>query len=147
MQTSTQIVRLLGLLSLFCLALAACTPATLEDILAAENPTTTATLATTSGATPNATPEMEVTLLFVGPEQIDCVGETAFPCLRVREDGQAAFENFYDPIEGFNWEPGFEYELRASVTRIQDPQASFATLQYVLLEIVTKTPAAAVEDE
>ena len=48
---------------------------------------------------------------------------------------------FYDQIEGFEFEPGYEYELLVLVEPVENPPADASTLKYSLVEEVSKTPA------
>lgn len=77
--------------------------------------------------------------LFVGPEQADCVGVVPQKCLLVKETVEDSYSFFYDGIAGFEWEEGFEYELRVTVTELEDPPADGSSLVYELIEVVSKT--------
>ncbi|MDJ0752827.1 MAG: META and DUF4377 domain-containing protein [Ardenticatenaceae bacterium] len=76
--------------------------------------------------------------LFVGAEQVDCVGEGPQTCLLIKEDPAADWTYFYDTIEGFEWEAGYEYELKVSVSEVEDPPADGSSLRYELIEVVSK---------
>jgi heat shock protein HslJ len=77
--------------------------------------------------------------LFVGAEQVDCVGVGPQKCLLIREDPNAEWSYFYDAIEGFEWEAGFEYELRVNISEVENPPADGSSLRYELIEVVNKT--------
>ena len=79
--------------------------------------------------------------LFVGPEQVDCVGVAPQKCLLVKETPDADYTFFYDSIDGFEWEAGYEYELLVRVTEVENPPADGSSLRYELVEIVSKTEA------
>lgn len=83
--------------------------------------------------------EAEEKTLFVGPEQAECVGVAPQMCLLVKESQDEAYTFFYDSITGFEWEEGFEYELRVRVTEIAQPLADASSLNYSLIEVVDKT--------
>ena len=74
---------------------------------------------------------MEVT---VGPELEDCVGIAPMKCMVV--DGGL----FYDPIVGFDHEPGYEYRLR--IERYDpwegEPPADASEYAYRLIEVIEK---------
>ena len=78
--------------------------------------------------------------LFVGAEQVDCEGFVPQTCLLVKEVESAEWELFYDDIEGFEWEAGYEYELRVRVSPIENPPADASSILYELIEIVSQTP-------
>ncbi len=77
--------------------------------------------------------------LFVGPELVDCVGVAPQQCMQVRASEDEDWTLFYDQIEGFEFEPGFEYELRVTETEIENPPADASSLQVTLVEVVSKT--------
>lgn len=78
--------------------------------------------------------------LYVAPEELPCVGVGPRTCLQVREDPGEMWENFYDPIEGFTFEPGFFYELRVRRYDVEHIPADGSSYRWVLIEIVSKTP-------
>lgn len=79
--------------------------------------------------------------LFVAPEALPCFGVAPRDCLQVREEPEAMWENFFDAIEGFTFEPGFFYELRVRRLPVDPVPADGSSFRYVLIEIVSKTPA------
>jgi heat shock protein HslJ len=84
----------------------------------------------------------ETQTLFVGPELVDCVGVGPMECMQVRRSPDEPYGLFYDQIEGFTFEPGFEYELLVSVTPVENPPADGSSLKYSLVEVKSKTAAA-----
>ena len=62
-------------------------------------------------------------------------------------EGSFTFENdytlFYDAIAGFEFEPGYEYELLVQVDPVENPPADASNLQYTLIEEVSKNPVSA----
>lgn len=83
----------------------------------------------------------DVITLFVGPRKVDCVGVGPRTCLQTRESPSEEWTLFYDAIEGFEFEPGFVYELRVAVYEVDPVAADGSSRRYVLREIVSKTPA------
>lgn len=72
----------------------------------------------------------------VGPEMEDCVGAAPMRCLVV--DGGL----FYEPVEGFEHEQGYEYRLR--IERYDawpdqaEPPADASRYGYRLIEVISK---------
>jgi heat shock protein HslJ len=64
--------------------------------------------------------------------------------LQIREDPADDYELFYDQIEGFNFEPGFEYELRVLREPVADPPADGSAFRYSLVEEVNRSPTATI---
>ncbi len=80
--------------------------------------------------------------LYIGPVLRDCVAVGPMKCLMVREDPNAPWQNFYSPIEGFTFEPGYTYTIRVRVNDVPTPvPADASSKKYTLIEVVSKTPA------
>ncbi len=77
-------------------------------------------------------------LLYVANYRVDCVGEGNFQCLQVKEQEDAAWQNFYGPIKGFDYEEGYEYLIEVSVREIENPPADGSSLIYSLVKIWKK---------
>lgn len=83
--------------------------------------------------------------LYVAPQLRDCVGVAPMKCLVVREDPNGQWTNFFGQIEGFTFEPGFNYTLKVRVTDAPQPVPADASSKKVtLVEVVSKTQAEAV---
>ncbi len=78
--------------------------------------------------------------LFVGPTLVDCEGETPQKCMLVKEDPEADYMLFYDTIEGFVHEEGYEYVLRVEQEQVPNPPADASSLRWKLIEVVEKRP-------
>ncbi len=61
---------------------------------------------------------MTTTTLYVGPELVDCVGVGPQKCMLVKQSPDAEYSYFYNTIAGFEFEPGYEYELLVEVTEV-----------------------------
>ena len=86
--------------------------------------------------------EEEVIVLEVAPERQPCQGEMQDLCLQVRRPGEEEWRNFFDPIEGFDYEPGSSYTIEVRRRRVSTPPADGSSFEYELLEILRKEPAA-----
>ena len=81
----------------------------------------------------------EITL-FVGPQQVDCPGGPQGKCLQAKYSADDTdWINFGDVIYGFEWETGYEYELRIKVIESQPRNSDFIFLSFELIEVVSKT--------
>lgn len=85
-------------------------------------------------------PDMEIVTLFVGPEQVDCVGVAPQQCLQVRYAPNEDYQFFYSDIQGFDYEPGFDYELLVQKIPVENPPADASSIEWRLVEVVSKTP-------
>ncbi|ARN78270.1 hypothetical protein BST97_09855 [Nonlabens spongiae] len=74
------------------------------------------------------------------------VGVGPVPVLRVQEGDQIAsnqFQIFYGGITGFNFEPGFVYELEVLKRNVENPPADAPSIEYILVNEVSKMPVPA----
>ena len=78
--------------------------------------------------------------MYVGPELVDCEGAGPQSCMLVKMNPEDDYMFFYDQIEGFTFEPGFEYELLVLVEQVENPPADASSLKYTLIEEVDKLP-------
>ncbi|HAC64347.1 MAG TPA: hypothetical protein DCF68_12600 [Cyanothece sp. UBA12306] len=58
------------------------------------------------------------TTLYVGPKTVDCTGVAPQQCLQIQEKPDDQWRLFYESIEGFNYEPGYLYELKVSKKKL-----------------------------
>ena len=80
----------------------------------------------------------EVLEVEVGPELVDCVGVGPRTCMVV--DG----DFFYDSIDGFEYEEGYEYRLRMERYKAypgREPPQDASRYGYRLIEVLSKSPA------
>lgn len=83
--------------------------------------------------------------MYVAHHLVDCVGVGPMKCMLIRETPDAEWTMFYSQIEGFEYEPGFEYELRVRTEEIPDPPADASSIRYILEEVVSTTPMSSEE--
>jgi glyoxylase-like metal-dependent hydrolase (beta-lactamase superfamily II) len=76
--------------------------------------------------------------LYVDFKLVDCVGVAMQQCMLVRENTDSDWENFYDQINGFEFQKGYEYKLKVKVTEIKNPPDDASSLKYSLVEILEK---------
>ena len=79
--------------------------------------------------------------LWVGPQQVDCVGAFAQRCLLVKESPAQEWQLFYDHIERFTYEPGFNYRIRVRRIEVDNPPADASSYRYLLIRIIEKMAA------
>ncbi len=76
---------------------------------------------------------------YVAPYQVDCMGVGPQKCVLVKHAINARWQNFYAPIQGFEFESGFSYILKVKETPIENPPADGSSIQYELIEIQEKS--------
>jgi hypothetical protein len=66
-------------------------------------------------------------------------GELATDCMQVKwSKDQKDWEHLYSPIEGFEYEKGYNYELLIKEDNVVNPPADASSIKYTLLKIVSK---------
>ena len=83
----------------------------------------------------------ETKTIFIGPSLMNCVGVGPQVCMMIKESPDSDWTYFYDSIEGFEYEEGFEYKLEVSITEIENPPADASSLKYELVKTVYKNPS------
>ncbi|KAB1160402.1 DUF4377 domain-containing protein [Tenacibaculum aiptasiae] len=76
--------------------------------------------------------------ILVASKRLNCTGVGTQKCLLVKETTGKNWEYFYDNIEGFNYEEGFEYVLEVSEKEVSPLPADASTVKIVLVKIVSK---------
>ncbi len=75
----------------------------------------------------------------VASETRDCTGVGPQKCLLVKTGGHNDWIFMYEGIEGFDYEPGYEYVLEVrQEERAQPVPADRSTYKYVLVKVVSK---------
>lgn len=85
--------------------------------------------------------EPDQKIIHIAPYQQDCTGVAPQDCLIVRFEDESDLTYFYNEIEGFTFEEGFEYKLLVNVVELENVPADASSLGYELVEIVQQFPA------
>jgi heat shock protein HslJ len=85
-------------------------------------------------------PESIEKTIYVGPLLVDCQGEGPQMCMLVKENPGDEYTLFYDQIEGFEFEEGFEYKLIVKEEQVADPPAGGSSLKWSLVRVESKEP-------
>lgn len=77
--------------------------------------------------------------IYIAPEKRPCTGVGKMDCMLIKTDkGQENWQFFYNQIEGFDYEEGYEYELLIKETKIDNPPADASSIKYTLVKVVMK---------
>lgn len=76
--------------------------------------------------------------IYIADHLVDCQGEGDQKCMLVKSKMADNWANFYDQIEGFNYEEGYEYLLGVKTTKIKNPPADGSSIKYTLVEVYEK---------
>ena len=76
--------------------------------------------------------------IYVGPELVDCVGVAPQKCMLVKEYQDDDYTLFYDQIEGFDYEEGYEYKLVIREEQVENPPADASSIKWTLVSVESK---------
>jgi heat shock protein HslJ len=77
--------------------------------------------------------------LFIGAKTVDCSGEGKNKCMMVKNSPEKNWEFFYDQIEGFKHEQGYEYQLLIEIVDVPEGLEDGSLFKYVLKRVISKT--------
>ncbi|WP_413532589.1 DUF4377 domain-containing protein [Empedobacter brevis] len=78
-------------------------------------------------------------VLTIAPETRECsAGAAKMQCMLIKNDDSSDWQLFYNHIDGFNHEPGYEYKIVVSKSKIENAPADASTLKYKLIKVVSK---------
>ncbi len=80
------------------------------------------------------------TTIYIGPETVACTGVAPQQCLQIKEKPNDKWTLLYQSIEGFDYEPGYNYQLRVVKTKIPNPPADSSSIRWSLIDVIKKTP-------
>ncbi|HJD75041.1 MAG TPA: DUF4377 domain-containing protein [Bacteroides reticulotermitis] len=74
----------------------------------------------------------------VASQNADCVGVGPQKCLLVKKGNATEWEYFYSNIEGFQYEPGYEFVLKVKEEKLENVPADASSIKYVLVKQISK---------
>ena len=80
----------------------------------------------------------ETRTVYIGSTLEDCMGLAPQKCMMYRESPQEEWTFFYDLIKGFEYQEGYQYQLRVKITPVAVPMADASSVIYELIEIIAK---------
>ena len=86
----------------------------------------------------NFTPQDTTLTLYVGSQTVECMGFIQQKCLLVKLRQDDPYQFFYDSIEGFSFEAGFEYTIKVIRRRRPELSADQGLYTWQLSEILAK---------
>jgi len=76
--------------------------------------------------------------IIIASQEGDCMGVAPQKCLLIKTEGKDNWEFLYTGIDGFNYEPGYEYKLEVKKEMIDNPAADQSSIRYILVKEVSK---------
>ena len=80
-------------------------------------------------------------VLYVGPQQADCVGVGPQKCLLTRESPRDEWQLLYQGVIGFSHQAGYEYKLLVKRRRIENPPQDASSIELRLIRVLEKKTA------
>jgi len=68
----------------------------------------------------------------------DCTGVGPQTCLFVKKGAAKDWELFYSSIDGFDYEPGYEYKLKVKEVKSENTPADASSIKYILVKEIEK---------
>lgn len=96
---------------------------------------------TTSANLPeNVVADKDIVRMVIASEKRTAMGVAPIEVLLVKEGDASEWSYFYSNIEGFNYEPGYEYILDVKKENIETPlPADVSSIKYTLVKEISKT--------
>lgn len=76
--------------------------------------------------------------ITVASAYVDCVGVAPQKCLLIKRAGEQNWRYWHSGIEGFDYEPGYEYVIRVRKENIENPAMDQSSIRYILVKVVSK---------
>lgn len=73
---------------------------------------------------------------YVNKDLKDCVGVVKTKCMQIKDSKDAAWTNFFGPIEGFNFKKGRFYAIEVERTKIANPAADGSAYSHKLIRVI-----------
>jgi heat shock protein HslJ len=83
----------------------------------------------------------QTVIYYIGPKKVDCMGVAPMQCMQIKKSPDAPYTLFYNEIEGFTHEAGYEYKLKVELIKIENPPADASNIKYKLVEVIEKNKA------
>lgn len=77
---------------------------------------------------------------YVANHKASCSGLTLQMCYLMKNSPNGIWQNYYNEIEGFKYEEGYDYEILVNKKVIENPPADGPSFIYKLVNVVKKTP-------
>ncbi|KWA24267.1 hypothetical protein WT41_20515 [Burkholderia territorii] len=76
--------------------------------------------------------------VYVAPQTARCTGVAPMDCLHVRGSPAEPWSLWYAGIEGFAYQPGYQYVLEVDEYRVAQPPADESSIRWVLKRVVER---------
>ncbi len=80
----------------------------------------------------------ETKRVYIGSTLVDCIGVAPQKCMLYKENLADEWTYFYDSIDGFKYEEGYDYEIEVVVNKIESPPADGSSLHHTFVKMISK---------
>lgn len=88
--------------------------------------------------------QRDTEIWWINSAKVDCTGVGPMSCFQIQKGAElldSEWELFYGQIAGFEYEPGFIYQVEVNVSQKQEPvPADASSLSYELIKVISKNP-------
>lgn len=84
--------------------------------------------------------EEQLKTIYIADHLVDCTGVAEQKCMLTKDSPEGEWTYFYDKIQGFEYEEGFEYEIKVELQQVENPPADAPSIRYILKEVISKVP-------
>ncbi len=75
----------------------------------------------------------------IAAQPVPCTGVSARSCLLVRIGSDTRWTRFYDAIDGFSYEPGYQWRIEVDRGRVLNPPMDGSAFAYRLVRVQSKS--------
>lgn len=76
--------------------------------------------------------------LYIADHLVDCEGVGKTKCMLIKEKIVDEWQTFYDQIEGFDYEEGYQYLIEVKIKKVKNPAADQSSERYILKKVFEK---------
>ncbi len=80
----------------------------------------------------------ETRTFYVNHHKAECGAAALVMCLQTKVNLDDNWLNFFDVIQGFDYEWGYTYKIEVKVETVENPPADASSLKYTLLSVLEK---------
>ncbi|HGN0868048.1 MULTISPECIES: DUF4377 domain-containing protein [Providencia] len=77
-------------------------------------------------------------IFYIDSSLADCVGVAPMKCMKIKEKPTDDWQYFYSSIQGFSYEPGYNYVLEVQQFDVPNPPADAPSIRYELVKVIEK---------
>lgn len=86
--------------------------------------------------------QIQTEIWWINSAKVDCMGVGPMTCFQIQKNKEiesGKWELFYEDIEGFQYQPGFVYQVKVNISQKSNPTpADASTLSFRLVEVLQK---------